>query len=393
LASEIVAAGKEFSRTLVESYRRATTASAAVAGTDRVLLECVAQLAPVNPAINSIARSHPILSDREAPSDPGADDPAFGSGSSEFDMEVAATLREAAWVVSGFRHARVLRDDGDVRPRWSRGVRLAVREALSDAQSRGLAVAGVPHLMTSILRHGPHARDLLDRDRGLADQLSEALERGPWLDASARPLAPSIAILGSYGGLRGGPLWLRPLILVARTTTTHSLRGGPVLYVLQQEAVRQCVRLDHRRVAPVHLILAVASLHEQAEAMGERLIRRAARYNAAGKMLADLGGPYRVLVAAAADLGESKAPSSSTNPVPGAQGPGWYPEWTEDAVEATDRSQALARRLGHGQPAPDHLVAALIDPADPAVGVLLQRCGMDANSLARGLRARLEPGA
>src|SRR6266508_1217805 len=97
------AAGSALHGTLISSYRTAARAAAADVGTDVVLVECLNRLASTWPVVGAATRD---LRHGRGGQPPGEEwrrrdlDPGAGAAGNA-DLEAAAALREAAWLVAG----------------------------------------------------------------------------------------------------------------------------------------------------------------------------------------------------------------------------------------------------------------------------------------------------
>jgi hypothetical protein len=321
-------------------------------------------------------------------SDSLAADKAFGS--TLIEIESAGALREAAWAVSGFSGTDVLGDDLGSVPRWSSAVQVAVRHALQSAHEAGVTHVGVAHLTAVLLDdRGNRAHELVNRSGLDAKGLLDEIHRANLLRTNAVPAAPTIYLLGLLGFSRV-PLPLRLVALVSRKQVARRAAPGPVIYVLNQEAIRQCVRLGHQRVAPIHLVLSVASFDEQLSVSRTKLRLNLLHHNQGGEILRKYGATFRALIGVAGGLGDSSAPTAPKMPPVGRAEPGWYPGWTVDALEATMQTPALARRMGHSDLGADHLLSSTLVLADGALHALVQSCGVDVALLQRDLERSLQ---
>src|SRR6266511_223602 len=251
------AAGSALHGTLISSYRTAARAAAADVGTDVVLVECLNRLASTWPVVGAATRD---LRHGRGGQPPGEEwrrrdlDPGAGAAGNA-DLEAAAALREAAWLVAG---------QAPERP-WTGAVRAAVRQAVLDAGTAGAGYAGVVDLLAVLLRQrtGTRAHDLLDRygldGAELARQLRPSSHGRPWV--------PTYQMLRPVGLVAGQSRPVRALTVVVRGYLTRSIHSGLVRYVLDHEANRQCIRLGHPRVTPVHQLLAVSGLDAQLSAV------------------------------------------------------------------------------------------------------------------------------
>lgn len=152
---------------------------------------------------------------------------------------------------------------------------------------------------------------------------------------------------------------------------------GPVMYVLWHEANRQCVRLGHDCVLPVHLLLAVAAVDQQMLLRGAAFRERLAPHNQGREVLQSHHVTYWRLMSKVGVVAPADAAVSDRAPKAIRRGP----PWSTDAVATIDLVQQLAQQRGHKQPGTAHLLAAIFGNATPDVLTICRRIGLEPRNI------------
>lgn len=313
-------------------------------------------------------------------------DPGPGDVPPQVEDEVQATLSEVAWWACNLSRRR-RSQWSDVR--WTASAQAALRRTLLFAQAKGVARAGIAHLMAGVLAGpGNGATDLMClRGHHRAAELwhlvpDQALERESF------PIMPLSGHL-AYAGLPTQPperlfTWLDRIGLVR-------FPGGYLVGQLEVDARRQAIRLRQRQVGAAHLVLSIVGLHEQLVDSDETFRADLAPYCRAGDVLRAHKIRYHDAVACTASLPASDAPH-----LPPDKSRRWRREvaglsFGEDLVATVDVAREHAARLGHPEMGTSHLLVALL--AAPDAVMLVRSLGVDPDTLARDAAALLPGGA
>ncbi|MEO3818408.1 hypothetical protein [Plantactinospora sp. B24E8] len=213
-------------------------------------------------------------------------------------MEVLAVLREAIW--DARRDLR--REVTDPSPSWSSASYSAVRRALEIAGAERVGYAHGMHLFLALTEDpGCRATEVLAGLGVTGDHIRQAVPVRSSIAAEGSPTAlgadflTAAGVLGRPGGGGAAPGRLRHRLsrLVLRSGV------GVIVPVLEQEAVRQAVRMGAPEVDSVGLLAAVLSLDEQLRARRRCFAPPWAATNAAGEILAGSGLDVAVTTARA----------------------------------------------------------------------------------------------
>jgi hypothetical protein len=312
----------------------------------------------------------------------GDDQPAsFDYCCEKGDLEVAGTLREAAW--RGYKGNR--RAMWSRLPQWSTGVCLSTRQAFLDAQAVGLGHAQWGHLLVALLA-GPDdtARELLDRlgVRTNAVRLPEEVD----VRIEGAPFAPAVDALWFLGALTIPSAALRVPLSLLRAAALLGSRTSPVVAVLEQEAIRQAARLGAGRLGQAHLILAMCSVDEQLRATNRRLAPRYASYHSGGRILFKWGVTYGAAARSLSRLPELVGPIDRTKRWRSQRGD---PVFGLDAAQVIGDATALSMRLGHRHAGTLHILASLLADKTGSGRTVVGSLGVDVAGLARDTDAAL----
>jgi hypothetical protein len=367
---------------LISSYRNVLKVGGNVVGSDAVLRECARRLPRT---LEGVAHDLDLAVTADW-ANQDSDIGAVSGDDKDVELEALAALREAAWASASESQPMGGGSTLGLAPPWTGSVLAAVRWALILASEAGVKYAGSAHLMIALLEdQNSRAYELIRRSDIGASEAARLIEQGGSLGSNARPWTPTADVL-RIAGLAGDRAWpLRVAAAALRSGAFSKIPSGPVIYVLEDEANRQCVRLGHRRVALVHLVLAVASLGDQLVVAKTRLSPRLAPFNRAGSILGNSGAAYRSLLCESADLDNSDAQTSPRLPPTKRRGP----DWTTDAVAATEQASVVAASFRHRKVGSDHLLAAILDKPDGDLRLLFQRCGVSLLEVKRQLEESL----
>jgi hypothetical protein len=172
---------------------------------------------------------------------------------------------------------------------------------------------------------------------------------------------------------------MRILTAVTRWRMSAKLGVGPVMWVVRNEASRQCVRLGHDRLSPAHLLLAVASINEQLSMRQMDLDTNLAPHCRTDRVLRSQRVLIEDLVSKAVDLVDPAMETSNVSPRTSRKGP----SWTVNAVTTAEQANLVAARLNHRDVGTEHLLVAILDSDDPGISTLLQRLDVDHSRLRR----------
>jgi hypothetical protein len=380
---------------LIGAYRRAWAAGRANVGSDDMLAELAWRMSP--PGTDGRLSRRQVLQsmvsarvrcETDGPAASTTAEPDDDQPSVRLDGELRACLREARW----FADQRLRRLDDEKAPSWTPAAVAAVRGALAAAEAAGVAYAHEGHLLAALLAEkGTWAQEVLV-DRGLSP---EEVVRGSSLrrlDKSGSPRIAGAAVLLTSGALTTPRAW--PLRLATAISRLNLfLRGfpSPAIAAVEWEGQQQAVRLGDRRVATVHLLIAVCALTQQLADAGWRLTEAAGYANAAGELLRKRGVTADSVVRLAAKLATDVDPVAARR----------YRRWRAvraclpigtDANAVIDRAVRLARARRHQPAGTSHLILAMADGSEPLATVLYEH-GIDANELTADLELSLRDGA
>lgn len=288
----------------------------------------------------------------------------LGSGTglddTDLDLEAEATLREAQWRGIRSYATKAL----PAKPEWDREIRDAVHRALISAKTADLTWAGRTHLLDATLANpDSRASILLRKCRIDAPALLAGVREAPPTPMSDGPRTPIVDGLRAYGILSPvGRHKPRLFAHIAGAIVRHVSGTESLLYLLELEAVRQAVRLNHPRVTTGHLVLAALALDEQIALSRQALPGDLAKANRAGQVLARHGVTYLAAAAGLDSALDESAPPQRKRRWRSRTGD---PGWTVGAVAAAEaaRRTAAVRRTQAGTS--DLLVAALAEREGP----------------------------
>ncbi|MEV0154913.1 Clp protease N-terminal domain-containing protein [Micromonospora sp. NPDC050686] len=360
-------AGSAMMWTLATTYRRAWLAGQAVVCTDHLLLELGRRLPSLKEQFAPLAA---LITDRVGQGWLGDDEPvAAVPAATDSEREASAILREAGWRA---REPR-LRSSATPPPAWSAAVWEVTRSALADAGSVGVTDAHAMHLVPGLLADPGHrSRRLLDAVNLDAERVMARMPVGVSVREAGEPIDDLVKTLKLLGVLDSRyPLPARiagGLLRVARPRPE-----GPVLRVVEQEALRAAVRLGAPEIGPEHLLVGITAVHEQLGIAGERLRSDLVPANRAGELLTRRGidGPSlrRQLALSAAHGGGA----------PGLRAAIDDPARSPSTTAALDR----AERYGTGSrwTGTSHLLLALLTESGEVIDPLLNAMRVAAGKL------------
>jgi hypothetical protein len=344
--------GNELFEALLAAAGRAVTEAGGRVAAANVLSACLSRAAGPNPAEPPSAVPWPRVEWRPAD--------LAGVPAGAVAAEAVASMRECGW-----------RAGGDLE--WDATVLAGLRTAVSAAGRDGRATTGARDLAMALLddRDVRTQEALAGYRTDRASMVRRLRESGPGSDVS--PWAPAIAELTRLGAV-GRFRYAQPVTAFLRRRIGRPDRLPAVLHAVAAEADRHAVRLRHRIVEPIHLIVAVLSVHDQILATGAELPGSLSRRAVAARQLH--GGLRRgqapewlavdlVVTGAVGDVGPGAAPRE----------PDWSPS-ARAALRRAGESGSLLRPAGF-----DDVLAAVVVLDDPAVPRLLSRCGIESGQL------------
>ncbi|MDG4783145.1 Clp protease N-terminal domain-containing protein [Micromonospora sp. WMMD961] len=287
-----------------------------------------------------------------------------GDSRSPVDQEVEAVLREAMW-----NARRDLRYDNLVSPPlWSSAVHAAVRNALGIARTHGVRYAHGMHLLGALIEDPACRASVALANLGICgEDIARAVPMEVSVAAEGTPVTFTAGFLAGMGVLNGpgGALSRRLRSRVSRLILRSDI--GLILPSLDQEAIRQTVRMGAAQVDSVGVLAAVLSLDEQLAYSGRAIAPPWAAANAAGEFLAERGLDVSAIVTRVAVL-----------PQPASTGDRTYrwrslradPPFGAEAAAVTDEALRLS---GNGEVGTSHLVLAMLTLDDCAAQRLLRR--------------------
>jgi len=185
------------------------------------------------------------------------------------------------------------------------------------------------------------------------------------------------------------PRGIRLMSRLLRRSARSYKYGAALGQFLEEEIVRQAVRLGHPTVTSAHLVLAIASLGAQLAATGCRLRPEGARFNEVVQILDRHGLDLDRLVPAIAppppELDVLTAEEAAAVPLVSG------PEWSRGLAGSLDRAVAMSKELGHSQMGTSHLLVAALDDGDGEAARLLASVGVDPAEVLVETRRSLTP--
>ena len=344
--------GNELFEALLAAAGRAVTEAGGRIAAANVLSACLSRAAGPNPAALPSAVPWPRVEWRPA------DLAVVPAGA--VAAEAVASMRECGW-----------RAGGDLG--WDATVLAGLRTAISAAGRNGRAATDARDLAMALLddRDVRTQEALAGYRTDRASMVRRLRESGPGTDV--RPWAPAITELTRLGAV-GRFRHAQPVTAFLRRRIGRQDRLPAVLHTVAAEADRHAVRLRHRVVEPIHLIVAVLSVQDQILATGAELSGSLSRRAVAARRLHDGLRRGQAPEWLAADLAVTGA---AGEPGPGAapHEPDWSPS-TRAALRRADEDGSLLRPAGF-----DDVLAAVVALDDPAVPRLLSRCGIESGEL------------
>lgn len=279
------------------------------------------------------------------------------------ELRLDRTMREVHWRAFGWAAAEA----SSSLPRWDDEVGVAVRLAMAIAEARDAPWVGADHLLEALLADSANAANNFVRKQGVdLDLLTEVAQRTWPVPGGSPPRQALVEMLNRVGVL------IQPGRENRRRTATLKGRAAasvlrlvaqtnPVLFLLEDEAIAETVRLGHDRTTLIHLILAVLVLEEEMTTSG--LCPTAGYMQSCDFVLRHFGiDREATLLAAASNLqvGEIASPqrrrswrSSSKNP-----------PWTVAAVRAAEAARLVVSSGNGAALGSAHLLHAVLADSD-----------------------------
>jgi len=307
-------------------------------------------------------------------------------GAGRVEGEAAAVLREAAYLPRLGRRG----SQEEVAPEWTGGVRAAVVRALLDAQSRWMRHANSAHLVVGLCQD-PDSRavELLAEVGVSADRVLASLSPR-LLGREGTPSSSAVIMLDLFGMLSWCSAIRRVLSGVVRADTGGWRPGGfkPIVAPLDAEAGRLAARRGAARRTQADYLLAIRLLPDQLAERRVWLADRWAAHNDAGQLLSQHGVTGAALAELIGQAAVDEPPAAGRTRRWRHRNPASLP-FGAGAVAADERAHAYASELGHPYAGTDHLLMALLEAPEGAVGRLLADLGVDTGALARDLAGQL----
>jgi hypothetical protein len=311
--------------------------------------------------------------------------------------EVEAALREACWRAARRSHKGHTVSADTVRALdWADSVDEAVEKSLMEADSAGVRYTNGTHLLIGILAAADvPMQDALRRSGVDPKELLQRLRAGQEWAENGEPHAPYVTMLEATGGIAESPAW--PLRLITsymrRSARKRSRYGGVVGDFLEEEAMRQAVRIGSPIVTSAHAIIAIVSLAHQLSVTGFTL-NSAQPSSEAGDVLVAHGISYGHEILSAA-----RAAENERDPLPASAAHRfWVPglPWSRTLAEILDGAIATANQTGHAEVGTSHILMEILHRKDSAGHRLIVELGADpaliqhdlAESLAHSGKAR-----
>ncbi len=297
--------------------------------------------------------------------------------------DVGQTLREAQWVAR--RKSRMTYDDETVS--WSGAVWSAASQALQLAGQRKLSYAHRFHLLEALLNDPTNrANELLAQlnadPRWILDPRTTT-----YLDDNDNSLVLGAMQLNLVGALsRRASIITRLMKLTLRGFFVLKGATVPIVVAVQDEGVRQAVRLGDRQVGPLHLLLGISAIADQLDQWDWTLSPRFALHSGAAELLRSASVDYSAIVKAAIGKTDGTGPADRSR--------SWYrhawnPSIGVDSTAVVAHARSIQQQHGHDHAGTDHLLYSLLTGTDsPAVRVLAA-AGADVPALRSSLAQRL----
>jgi hypothetical protein len=289
-------------------------------------------------------------------------------------FETAATLREATWQA----RRRLRRRAQEPAPAWSSGIAAAVETALAEAGTVGVTHAHAGHLLLGVLADPNNRACRLLAEIGVdTEALADAVPWGADLPFDPEPLAQSTTDLRLLGVLASPqPPVVRGLGRLLRAVRPNP--GGPILFAVRREAVRQAVRMGDQQVGQDHLLIALCALAHDLRATGQRLADPLIPVNSAVYLLSERGVEYPVVAAQAAQLAREDTAVDTRR---------WRPEradppYAVDFISAADLAMRYVKGRDPAWLGTTHLLMALLSFPKGAATRVLRACDVDTRAMA-----------
>lgn len=349
----------ELAVALSDAYRTAVGRGQQFVNGNDVVAECLSRLPASDTAFHRIADAI----------DFGAIPTTRAGGTSSnpdvsIDHEVACVLRLAAWRATGVRDADVIRAGGHAQTRWAATTVDLLMDAFSATHDAGLTFVNPARLV----------RACCNGDSATSRRIAANLDQGGLVAAEGKPPTFLVQRLLAFGY---GNDVLSRWVLGWRARRAFGLhrRNGPIVNVITQEAVNQCVRLGDPAVALVHLLLGILSLGEQVCVARDVLRTDLLPNDKCWRIFRRYGLSYPNAAMATAGRTVSRA-SSSGRKIVGDRPASWYPPWTDIALIVAGSAAEVAEEIGHAVVGADRVVIGVLSRSDETIEELLDRCGV-----------------
>jgi hypothetical protein len=301
--------------------------------------------------------------------------------------EVQATLRELTWGT-----VRLDRLPGASRPYWTNGLRVALHEALAEAQSAGVAYTNAAHLIFSALadpanravRLFPHSYQQIVAQLRESSMLAQDGAPYPDMDFLARHLRPD-----STERRR------RRLARWALGRLARLSRQGPLLAEVEREQRRQAVRMAHNTITVPHVLLALIDVEQRLAAFNLHLPDALAARNTAARRLRQCGLTFDRLHAQAVRMGDDVELAAPEPLISRLDNSRWGdPLWSRAVAAAQGAATEIALAYRHPDAGTTHLLAGLLIEARSELTHLFADFGADLAELDSQIQddlANIEP--
>jgi hypothetical protein len=373
--------------TLTRAARRAWADGQRTVGTEYVLEELLYRVDPTH-----VSGRRLVVATRERLRAPSAGTKRRGWRSrdagegrrAEDDLnDVGQTLREAQWVAR--RKSHMTYDHETLS--WSGAVWSAASQALHLAGQRKLSYAHRFHLLEAILNDPTNRANELLAELNADPRWILDPQTTTYLDDNDVSIVLGAMGLNLVGALsRPAPTVGRLMNLMFRGFFVLKGATVPMVVAVQDEGVRQAVRLGDRQVGPVHLLLGISAIADQLDQWHWILSPRFALHSGAAELLRSAGLDYPTIVKAAIGKTDGTGPADRSR--------SWYrrawnPSVGVDSTAVVAHARSIQQQLGHDHAGTDHMLYSLLTGTDsPAVRVLAA-AGADVPALRSSLAQRL----
>jgi hypothetical protein len=311
--------------------------------------------------------------------------PRSVAGGRDFDpasIETVAVLREAERMA----RKRLPHPRSPDRPIWSNNVFDCVRHAILDASSIGVKHVHWGHLFAHLSTNASDSTHEVLTKLGV-DCNRLRLPDHIDLKGCDRPIAPAADVLMVIGALNVPASRTARFVLGAwRWLATSRGSVSPVVLAIELEAIRQAVRYGSEQVGPVHLLVAICTLHQQLEDLGRSLSLDVWPYNAGAAVLARWGVDRSTLSKEASHF---QIPVAATDSSRRWRSRPSDPGFGRDAARVVRLAEHRADTLGHRSCGTNHLLAALLEDPSGAAHVLVENMGVNVASLANDIESQI----